>query len=107
MSNRQTRAGDMTGRKREELAAEAAVELAKRQEEISIINQQEQDRIDNEIVEYPVTVVDEPLVEIRVNEDLESVTVGVGNHYDFKKGQRYKVPKNVADNLEERGYVWH
>lgn len=47
------------------------------------------------------------LVTIRVNEDLDNVTIGVDNHYNFQAGRQYKVPKNVADHLEEKGYVWH
>jgi hypothetical protein len=50
---------------------------------------------------------DEGRVTIRVNEDLEKVTIGAGNHYDFEAGRRYSVPKHVADHLEEKGYVWH
>jgi hypothetical protein len=44
---------------------------------------------------------------IRVNEDLDDVTIGVGNHYSFKMGQKYKVSKQIADHLEEKGYIWH
>ncbi len=51
--------------------------------------------------------VSEAVVVIRVNEDIEDMTLGVGNNYTFKAGQKYKVPKHVADHLEEKGYVWH
>lgn len=44
---------------------------------------------------------------IRVNEDLPDMTFGVGNHYSFEVGKQYRVPKDVADHLEEKGYVWH
>ena len=44
---------------------------------------------------------------IRVNTDLESVTVGYGNTYTFQEGRKYKVPTEVADHLEGLGYVWH
>lgn len=46
-------------------------------------------------------------VEIRVNTDLEEVTIGAGTNFSFKEGQRYKVPQHVYDHLEEKGYVWH
>ena len=46
-------------------------------------------------------------VVIRINADLEDVTVGAGNHYSFKEGQQYRVPVLVARHLEEKGYVWH
>lgn len=44
---------------------------------------------------------------IRVNEDIEDVTIGAGNTYNFEAGRQYRVPKAVADHLEEKGYVWH
>lgn len=46
-------------------------------------------------------------VTIRVNEDLENVTIGAGTLYNFEAGRRYSVPKNIADHLEEKGYIWH
>jgi hypothetical protein len=44
---------------------------------------------------------------IRVNSDLKDVTIGAGNLYTFLEGEKYRVPMNVADHLEEKGYVWH
>lgn len=54
-----------------------------------------------------VTVVqgDDGVV-IRVNEDLQQVTIG-DQMYDFVAGRKYKVPRNVAFVLEERGRLWH
>lgn len=44
---------------------------------------------------------------IRINADLENVTIGAGNNYTFREGEKYKVPAMVAQHLEEKGYVWH
>lgn len=44
---------------------------------------------------------------IRVNTDLDAVTVGYGNTYAFVEGRKYRVPSEVADHLEGLGYVWH
>lgn len=44
---------------------------------------------------------------IRINTDLDDVTIGAGNNYNFKEGERYRVPVHVATHLEEKGYVWH
>lgn len=60
-----------------------------------------------EVVDLGVETVEHDDVVIRVNETLDSVTIGAGNHYSFKEGQKYKVPRNVAFHLEEKGYVWH
>lgn len=51
--------------------------------------------------------VAEPVREFRVNEDLENVTIGQGNNYNFYEGKKYRAPKHVYDHLDEKGYVWH
>jgi hypothetical protein len=61
----------------------------------------------DEVSEYGVVEVEVPSVVVRVNSDLPQVTIGAGNLYDFEEGRQYKVPKHVADHLEEKGYVWH
>lgn len=58
------------------------------------------------VIEQPL-VVEEPFRVIRVNADLSQVAIGAGTSYDFEEGRKYRVPKNVADHLEEKGYVWH
>jgi hypothetical protein len=54
-----------------------------------------------------VRQVEDQSVVVRLNDDLEQVTIGAGNEYNFVAGQQYRVPKMVADHLEEKGYVWH
>ncbi len=33
------------------------------------------------------------------------MTLGAGNYYSFKAGQKYKVSRQVAQHLEEKGYL--
>lgn len=57
----------------------------------------------------PVTATGRDLNEkvvIRVNCDLEDVTLGYGNTYTFAEGRKYRVPLWIAEHLEERGLVW-
>lgn len=62
----------------------------------------------------PAVVVDEVItvaptkqetVVIRVVEDIEAMTLGAGNNYSFRAGQKYEVAKHVADHLREKGYL--
>lgn len=112
---------DVTGRQREKLIKENAEELARRAEEMSIATAVETVRKETEVTDLSVnpdrpTVIDEiedlgvtsadDTVVIRVADDLDYVTIGVGKHYSFKAGQKYKVAKNVANHLREKGYLY-
>jgi hypothetical protein len=128
------KAGDATGQQRAKLAAEQAQVAEERQAELTMVNQQQaidvqegvfdpsngrkiadnDDEVEDaeilastEVVDLGVETVESGDVVIRVNETLDAVTIGAGNHYSFKEGQKYKVPRNVAFHLEEKGYVWH
>ena len=52
-------------------------------------------------------VVQQSFKMMRVNTDLPDVTIGKDNHYTFRVEERYKVPKEVYDHLDEKGYVYH
>lgn len=112
---------DFTGRQREDMLKANAEEVAKRAQEMSIASQVEAERLETEIFDLTTagavpTVIDEveslgvesadDTVVIRVAEDLDFVTIGVGNHFSFKAGQKYKVAKNVAAHLQEKGYLY-
>jgi hypothetical protein len=114
------KATDFTGREREKLQKEHAEELALRAQEMSMASVAAAEAAANTVTDLtqsaPVVIdsveeveinLSSATVVIRVNEDIEDMTFGVGNNYSFKAGQKYKVPKNVADHLEEKGYVWH
>jgi len=123
---------DHTGAKREQLEREHADELQRRQAEMSLAARvaAESDEVVDMTQTVPLEVEDdqdgadlpavwetvgEPAVRggsdgtvvIRVNTDLDDVTIGVGNNYSFKEGQACRVPLNVARHLEEKGYIWH
>lgn len=129
------KAGDATGRQKAALEAEQAEALAKRQEEMTMVNQQvivetqnavfdpksgekvaESDEDagapaveskDGEVVDLGVETVESDEVVIRVNETLTNVTIGAGTFFNFDEGKKYKVPRHVARHLEEKGYLWH
>ncbi len=69
--------------------------------------------IDATIPDRQTIIVDEVItvgessdsVEIRVIETIENMTLGAGNNYNFKAGQKYKVTKQVAQHLREKGYL--
>ena len=111
---------DVTGRQREEQLKAVAEEQARRATEITMATQAQVYKDETEVVDAttpsPVaTVIDE--VEpvgvslsddyeiIRVAEDIQSMTIGAGNNYDFKAGKKYKVTKHVAAHLREKGYL--
>ena len=59
----------------------------------------------DEIEEVGVTMADDSVI-IRTIVDIEQMTYGVGNEYNFKKGVKYKVPRDLALYLEDLGYLW-
>lgn len=110
---------DVTGRSREKQIAENAEALQARAAEMSMATAEAQIKLETEVVDYTkpntaTVIVDETTVVakqgeetvvIRVVEDIENMTLGVGNYYSFKAGQKYKVSKNVANHLQEKGYL--
>lgn len=109
---------DVTGRARAKQTAEAAEQLQARASEMSMATATAQIKLD-EVIDYTqpnvaTVIVDEPTVvaganeetvAIRVVEDIENMTLGVGNFYSFKAGQKYLVSKHVAQHLQEKGYL--
>ena len=114
---------DFTGRQREQLAEARANELRARESEISTIQKLEAEidektvtdysqgtspivlDADDEVVSQGVELSDDTVI-IRVAEELEMMTFGAGNHYDFKPGKQYKVPRALAEHLLDKGYLW-
>jgi hypothetical protein len=110
---------DVTGRMREQLAGQAieaqqdaankmsmATAQAKIDLETNVIDATQPNRA-TVIVDEAITVgsTDEAEVEIRVVQDIENMTLGHGNNYNFKAGQKYKVKQSVANHLKEKGYL--
>lgn len=110
--------GDVTGKMREQLASEHVEELQARAEEMSLATAQAAEKLENEVIDatkpHPVTVIvdeakpvgkQDDTVEIRVVENIDSMTFGAGNHYSFKAGQKYRVTRAVASHLASKGYL--
>lgn len=120
MANTPTSPLDATGRAAEIASKKNAAELKKRKDEISIAAQIETESLENDIFDpkqpdAPL-VLDEienvgvstagDMVVIRTITDIDEMTYGVGNHYTFKAGVKYRVPANLAGYLEQLGYIW-
>jgi hypothetical protein len=50
-----------------------------------------------------------PMVTVRIDQDVDKMTYGMHNgepnNFTFKEGLQYKIPREVADHLEERGLI--
>jgi ferritin-like protein len=111
---------DATGKAAEDAAKRNAKELAARKDEISTTRQAEAELLEtavfdpkkpdqplliDEIEEVGVAVNNDKVI-IRTITDIEDMTYGVGNAYNFKAGVKYSVPRDLADYLEGLGYIW-
>lgn len=120
MANTPTSPLDATGLAAERAAKKNAAELRKRKDEISIAANIESESLEKDVFDpkkpdAPL-VLDEienvgvstagDMVVIRTITDIEEMTYGVGNSYTFKAGVKYRVPSNLANYLEELGYIW-
>lgn len=110
--------GDVTGRMREEQAAASAEEMQARAAEMMMATAEAQIKLETEVIDattpyQTVVVVDEvhpqgpqdDTVEIRMVENIDSMTFGAGQHYSFKAGQKYRVKRDLANHLMSKGYV--
>lgn len=109
---------DATGVIREQLLEQNAEALQERANEMSMATAQAKAKLETEVIDATVperqtVIVDEVItvgkeddsVEIRVIENIENMTLGAGNNYNFKAGQKYRVTKQVAQHLKEKGYL--
>jgi hypothetical protein len=108
---------DVTGRVREKMQADQIKAQEERASEMSMATAQAKIALETEVIDATVpdrqtVIVDEVItianpedetVEIRVVEDVDNMTLGAGNNYTFKAGQKYRVTKNVAQHLKEKG----
>ena len=120
MANTPTSPLDATGRAAETAAKKNAKAIQDRKDEISIAAQIEAESLENnvfdpkkpdaplvldEIENVGVTTANDSVI-IRTITDIDEMTFGVGNHYSFKAGVKYRVSRNLANYLEELGYIW-
>ena len=109
---------DTTGRTRAALAEQYEKEQSEKSKSMSMINAQEkailEQPIDATVPNRETVIVDnvvelasedEDRVEIRVVQDIDNMTLGKGNNYSFKAGQKYVVTRHVALHLKEKGYL--
>ena len=110
--------GDVTGRKREELAAQYTEEIQQRAEEMSLATAKAAEKLETGVIDATtplqktviveeVTKVDngKDTVVVRVIENIDSMTFGAGKHYSFRAGQKYEVTRTVANHLASKGYL--
>ena len=120
MANTPTSPLDATGRAAEQAAKKNAKALQDRKDEISIAAQVEAETLENnvfdptnatapivldEIENVGVTIANNSVV-IRTVTDIDDMTYGVGNHLSFKAGVKYRVSPDLANYLEDLGYIW-
>ena len=111
---------DATGRAAAEATKQNAEALKKRKEEISIASQIEAESLERDVFDpkqpdAPIVLDDiqnvgvglaDNSVIIRTITDISEMTYGVGNHYTFKAGVKYRVSPDLANYLEQLGYIW-
>lgn len=116
--------GDFTGRTSEAAAAAAQEELLARKDQIAMAQQAEMEIIETdvfdpktgeslgafEVVEMEIMhsatgKKEDGKVIIRVVEDINDMVFGAGNHFTFRAGQKYTVDKDLADHLDQCGYL--
>ena len=109
---------DATGVIREQLLEQNAQAMEDRAAEMSMATAQAKVKLETEVIDATVPdrqaiIVDEVItvgstddsVETRVIENIENMTLGAGNNYNFRAGQKYRVTKAVAQHLKEKGYL--
>jgi len=108
---------DVTGRTREKLMAQNLEVMQETANSMSMATAEAQIKLETEVIDATIperqtVIVDDPTaigndaeVVIRVIENVENMTLGSGNNYNFKAGQKYKVTKDVAQHLQEKGYL--
>lgn len=117
MATQKAKPTDVTGRTREKMVADSLEQQQERAATMSMATAESQIKLETEVIDATVperqtVIVDEPSiisddaeVVIRVIENIENMTLGSGNNYNFKAGQKYKVTKHVAQHLQEKGYL--
>jgi len=133
MPTQRKRPADFTGIQTERLNAEKAESLKERANEIALSHEtaavEKTGIIDYTGSDTPVVIetapveVNDPYVNIRVNSPIEQMTFGrqvldpgdpetgrppaMGdmNTFTFEEGQAYKVPRELADHLDSKGYL--
>jgi hypothetical protein len=111
---------DATGVARAKALKANADEVAQRAEELSLASAAEAkalalDVFDpkteqptkfiDPIEEVGVSLADDSVV-IRVSANIDNMVYGPGNFYTFKVGTKYKVSREIAETLDDAGYIY-
>jgi hypothetical protein len=109
---------DFTGRARDKALKDNQEAILDRVSEMSMATAEAKIKLETEVIDATVPdrqtiIVDDPIkvgsqedsVVIRVIEDIENMTLGAGNNYSFKAGQKYQVTREVATHLAGKGYL--
>jgi hypothetical protein len=112
------RVGDLTGLENERLQKENMEELKKRAAEISLMaeivaeeNAEPVDYSDGPLtsvvsdLELGEVTLDVPTRTIIPLIDIEQMTFGAGNYYDFEAGRKYVVTSELANHLKAKGLI--
>jgi hypothetical protein len=118
MATSKAKPTDATGRQREKLQADFAEQQQEAANNMAMATAQKAVALETEVVDATTPnratiIVDEPTVlddsdhtvTIRVVETIDSMTFGAGNYYSFEAGKKYKVSRDLARHLEEKGYL--
>lgn len=110
-----TRTLDLTGTRSAALKREVEEESVRSREEAYARAAEEAAAASNDVIDLvkPVVpeivddteIIDDGPVEVRVAEDIQQMTVGKKT-YDFVRGRKYRVEKNVADVLRWGGKLY-
>ena len=115
----QKKPSDFTGRQRDALAQQALDDQQARASEMAMATAEAAIKAETEIIDATKPSTAQPVVVdatvkskdkdatvvVRLSDDIESMTFGVGNYYSFKAGQKYEVTEALANHLELKGYV--
>ena len=109
---------DVTGRQREQLIVENQEAQAEAANRMSMATAEAANRLETEVIDATkpgrqTVIVDEPTVvggdnatmNIRCIETVENMTLGAGNNYNFKAGQKYTVTEHVGNHVISKGYA--
>jgi len=92
-------------RRADELSTIAAVEAQRMETEVLDAKKANEPVVLDEVVTLGADLGDDSVV-IRLVADIDTMTWGYGNDYSFKAGNKYKVPRDLANHLETLGYLY-
>ena len=110
---------DTTGRIREEAQKKHAEEQQEAASRMAMITAEKTIQLETGVIDATepnkaTVIVDEATIVsapgdqtevVRLLDDIENMTFGANNYFNFKAGQKYKVSVELANYLREKNYV--